>query len=178
MLDTLITSKTRKKLLLKFFLNSEAYAYLRNLEHELDESPNALRVELAKFEKANMLISEHEGNKKVYRVNTKHPLFGDIRSILMKTIGFDQIIDKVIDQMGDVEKVYITGSFARGVNSNVIDLLFVGNNINTEYLLKLVEKAEKLIDKRIRYLSIVPSELPNYTTIGENEALLLWDTRK
>lgn len=64
MLDALITSKTRKKLLLKFFLNSSSYAYLRNLEQELNESPNALRIELGKFEKANMLISTMDGNKK------------------------------------------------------------------------------------------------------------------
>jgi predicted nucleotidyltransferase len=178
MLDTLITSKTRKKLLLKFFLNSDSYAYLRNLEQELDESPNALRIELAKFEKAKMLIAEQEGNKKMYRVNTSHPLFKDIRNIIFKTVGFDQIIEKVISKMGDIEKVYVTGSFAHGLNSNIIDLLFVGNAINTAYLLKLVEKAEKLIDKRIRYLAIKPGDLLNYVKIGENEALLLWDTQK
>ena len=178
MLDTLITSKTRKKLLLKFFLNSSSYAYLRNLEQELDESPNALRIELSKFEKANMLISEQEGNKKMYRVNTGHPLYNEIRNILLKTIGFDQIIDKVITRMGDIDKVYITGSFARGVNSNIIDLLFVGNGINTEYLFRLIEKVEKLINKRIRFLTIKPEELKEYIKVGENGALLLWDTQK
>jgi predicted nucleotidyltransferase len=178
LLDTLITSKTRKKLLLKFFLNSSSYAYLRNLEQELEESPNALRIELAKFEKANMLISEHEGNKKMYRVNLTHPLFNDIRNIILKTIGFDQIIDKVISKMGEVDKVYITGSFAKGINSNIIDLIFVGKNINTEYLLKLIEKAEKLINRRIRYLVVKPADLSGYITIGENDVLLLWDMKK
>jgi len=177
-LDTLITSKTRKKLLLKFFLNSDSYAYLRNLEHELDESPNALRIELLKFEKANMLLAEQEGNKKMYRVNTDHPLFRDIRNIVLKTIGFDRIIDTVIQRMGDVDKVFVTGSFARGINSNVIDLLFVGNCINKEYLFQLIEKVEVLIDKRIRYLTITLEELPNYVVVGENDALLLWDMKK
>ena len=148
------------------------------MEHELDESPNALRIELAKFEKANMLIAEQEGNKKMYRVNTKHPLFNDIRNIVLKTIGFDQIIDNVITRMGDIEKVYITGSFARGVNSNVIDLLFVGNSINKEYLLNLIEKVEKMIKRRIRYLTIIPKELPDHILVGENDALLLWDMKK
>jgi predicted nucleotidyltransferase len=125
-----------------------------------------------------MLISDHEGNKKVYRVNVSHPLFNDIRNIIMKTIGFDQIIDKVIERMGDVEKVYITGSFARGINSNIIDLLFIGKNINTDYLFKLIEKAEKLIKRRIRYLAIKPEDLGDYIVIGEHEALLLWDMKK
>ncbi|MBN1598509.1 MAG: ArsR family transcriptional regulator [Bacteroidales bacterium] len=178
MLDTLITSKTRKKLLLKFFLNTDSYTYLRNLEHELDESPNALRIELAKFEKADMLLSVQEGNKKMYSANTKHPLFTDIRNIVMKSVGFDQIIDKVISQIGDLDKVFVTGSFAKGVNSNIIDLLFVGNGIKQDYLVKLIEKVEIIIKKRIRYLIIKPQDLVKYVKVGDGELLLLWDMKK
>ena len=178
MLDTLITSKTRKKLLLKFFLNTTAKAYLRNLEKELDESPNALRIELNKFEEAKLLTSYTEGNKKVYQANPQYPLFGEIKSIIMKYVGFDQIIDKVVDQMGDLEKVFVTGSFARGINSNIIDLIFVGEKIRTDYLVVLIEKAESLIDKRIRYLTIKPAEVKNFIQPGKQEALLLWDVKK
>jgi len=41
MLDSLITSKTRIKLLLKFFLNTSTHAYLRGLADEFGESTNA-----------------------------------------------------------------------------------------------------------------------------------------
>jgi predicted nucleotidyltransferase len=173
MLDALITSKTRKKLLLKFFLNSSSFTYLRNLEQELDESPNALRVELSKFEKANMLISSMDGNKKMYRVNVQHPLFEEIHNIVLKTIGFDQIIDKVLTKLGGLDKVYLTGSYAGGISSNIIDLLLISENINTDYLLKLIDKAEKLINKRIRYLVIGREQISEY--LGKNdEYLLLW----
>ena len=74
MLDTLITSKTRIKLLLKFFLNSNASSYLRNLESEFQESTNGIRLELNKFEKAGLLQSHMSGNKKLYQANTGHPL--------------------------------------------------------------------------------------------------------
>ena len=46
MLDTLISSQTRLKLLLKFFLNSSTSSYLRDLESEFGESTNAIRLEL------------------------------------------------------------------------------------------------------------------------------------
>ena len=176
MLDTLITSKTRKKLLLKFFLNSASNAYLRNLEHELDESPNALRVELAKFEEAKMLTSSLEGNKKIYRANIEHPLFIDIRNIILKTIGFDQIIDKVVSKMGDVNSVYVTGSFAKGIDSNIIDLVFAGDDINTTYLMSLIEKVEKMIARRIRYITINTDEINDFISPEKNNALLLWHT--
>ncbi len=175
MLDTLITSKTRLKLLLKFFLNSNARAHLRNLESEFGESTNAIRLELNKFEGAGLLKSEVEGNKKVFRANTGHPLFQDIHNILMKTIGFDQIIDRVVTKLGNVEKAYVTGDFARGMDAQIIDLVFVGAEINQEYLVKLVNKTETLISRKIRYVIFHPDEFEGYrkTRTGK-DMLLIW----
>jgi NTP pyrophosphatase (non-canonical NTP hydrolase) len=45
-LDALITSKTRVKMLLKFFTNGTSSAYLRGLAEEFGESTNAIRHEL------------------------------------------------------------------------------------------------------------------------------------
>lgn len=175
MLDTLITSKTRIKLLLKFFLNSNASSYLRNLEGEFHESTNGIRLELNKFEKAGLLTSRMSGNKKLYSANTAHPLFNDIHNILLKYIGFDQIISKVITKLGGVNKVYLVGSFAKGVNSQVIDLLLVGDNINREYLARLTIKGENLIKRKIRYLVYNTHEFNEIKDrYNSDEILLLW----
>ncbi|MDX9907200.1 MAG: ArsR family transcriptional regulator [Bacteroidales bacterium] len=175
MLDTLITSKTRLKLLLKFFLNSGARAHLRNLESEFGESTNAIRLELNKFEEAGLLKSEIKGNKKVFRANTGHPLFSDIHNILLKTIGFDQIIDRVVTKLGNVEKAYVTGDFARGIDAPIIDLLLVGDDINQEYLVRLATKTEDLIHRKIRYVIFSPAEFEKYSANRSNgEMLLIW----
>ena len=63
MIETLISSKTRIKLLLKFFLNSSNSSYLRGLESEFGESSNSIRLELNKLEKAGLLKSNQEGTK-------------------------------------------------------------------------------------------------------------------
>ena len=98
MLDTLISSKTRLKLLLKFFLNSKSSAYLRGLECEFGESTNAIRIELNRFESAGLLETHMKGNKKIYQANIKHPIFPDIQNILKKFIGIDQIVDKILSR--------------------------------------------------------------------------------
>ncbi len=157
MIETLISSKTRIKLLLKFFLNSNTTAYLRSLEGEFGESSNGIRLELNKMESAGMLSSFIRGNKKMFRANTKHPLFKEIHNILLKTIGLDQIIETVIERLGQVEKVYLVGDFAKGLDSQIIDLIFIGN-IDKNYLISLVEKAEELIKRKIRYLIYLPHE--------------------
>jgi hypothetical protein len=175
MLETLITSKTRIKLLLKFFLNSNSSAYLRNLETEFGESTNAIRLELIRFEKAGLLESRYEGNKKLFQANTKHPLFPNIHNLILKHIGFNQVIESVIEKIGEVRSVFIVGDFANGIDNKIIDLIFVGAKINQTYLAKLIKKAEKLIERRIRYLVFTTQELEKY--IKENKGidpLLLW----
>ena len=151
MINTLITSKTRIKLLLKFFLNPGNSAYLRGLENELGESSNSIRLELNRFEKANMLITEVQGNKKLFSVNQKHPLYSEINSIVRKYFGLDVVVDWIAKRLGDLKAVYLTGDIAQGKDSDLIDLILVGE-VDQPYLLKLIEKAEKLIHRKIRYL--------------------------
>jgi len=151
MIETLISSKTRIKLLLKFFLNSETTSYLRGLESEFGESTNSIRLELNRLEEAGMLSSFVKGNKKIFKSNTKHPLYREIHNILLKYIGFDKIIIDVIERLGDVQKVFVTGEFAKGLDSQIIDLVFIGD-VNKQYLVQLIEKTEKLIHRKIRYI--------------------------
>lgn len=175
MLDTLITSKTRIKLLLKFFLNSNSKSYLRNLESEFGESTNSIRLELNKFEKAGLLITELSGNKKFFSANTSHPLFKDIHNILLKHIGFDKIIDRVITKLGNLDIVYVTGDFARGNDNEIIDLIFIGNTIDKSYLTRLVGKTEELISRKIRYVVFKSGEFELYArTQKKSDLLVLW----
>jgi len=174
MIDALISSKTRIKLLLKFFLNSHATAYLRSLESEFGESSNGIRIELNRLENAGLLRSDSEGNKKIFRANTQHPLFQEIHNILIKHIGLDQVIENVIRRLGDVQFVYLVGDFSKGRDSQVIDLILVGN-FDKSYLTSLVEKAEKVVGRKIRYLLYSPEEAQMIDWKQfEPEPLLLW----
>ncbi len=158
MLDTLIQSKTRLKLLLRFFLNPESSAYLRGLAQEFDESTNAVRVELNRFEEAGFIQSHKDGNKKVYQVNTNFPMFNELQKIAFKHFGIDQIIEQVIEKLGDIQAVYLTGDLARGLDSKVVDVTLIGTDIDNSYLARLVEKAEELIGRKIRTLTYESDE--------------------
>ncbi|HZK07438.1 MAG TPA: ArsR family transcriptional regulator [Bacteroidales bacterium] len=175
MIDALITSRTRIKLITRFFLNANAKAHLRGLATEFGESSNAIRLELNRFEKAGLLTSSKDGIKKVFQANTDHPLFSDLHSILLKHLGFDQIIQKVIDGLGDIRRVYVTGDYANGIDAEAIELLFVGNVVDEKYLAELVRKAERLIHRVINYLVHTETEEREFLTDKEDtEYLLLW----
>ena len=174
MLQTLITSKTRLLLLLKFFLNSSTTSWLRDLEAEFGESTNGIRLELKHLEGAGMLSSELNGNKKIYRANTSHPLYSDIHQLLLKHTGIDQIVDRVAEKLGGLSQVWLTGSFARGLDNPVIDILLVGEEIDTDYLLNLISKVEPVINRKIRFLILSETEKENYMTKNP-QALLIWE---
>jgi hypothetical protein len=173
MLETLITNKTRLKLLLKFFLNSSSNSYLRNLEAEFDESSNAIRIELNRFEEAGLLISNSDRNRKVFRANTQHPLFPDIHNILMKYIGFDQIIDKLVQKLAGINKAYIIGDFARGKDAKNIELILIGTEFDRSYLDHLVEKVEKLIKRKVTCM-ILNEQEENHYMKRHPEGFVLW----
>ncbi|QJD97363.1 winged helix-turn-helix transcriptional regulator [Mucilaginibacter robiniae] len=172
MLDTLITSKTRIKLLLKFFLNSNNRSYLRELEAEFGESTNAIRVELNRLEEAGLLVSFAEGNKKIYQANKNHSVFNDIHNLLIKFVGIDEIIEKVLRRIGDLQSAYITGDFARGIDSKQMDLLLVGHQLNEKYIAGLVEKVEGLVRRKVNWLVLEEKNAGAY--LAQYPHLLIW----
>ena len=175
MLDSLITSKTRIKLLSRLFLNINSEGYLRGLETEFGESSNAIRLELNRFEHAGLLTSHAQGNKKVYAANTLHPLFPDINSLLRKHLGIDQLVEQIVERLGEVEEVYLTGAFACGKQNADIEMLFVGGNVNAEYLDVLIDKTQKLLKREIKYSMLTPAEFLTLAAgLGKDQMLLLW----
>mgnify|MGYP000135167107 CR=1 FL=1 len=174
MIETLISSKTRIKLLLKFFLNGSNESYLRGLENEFGESTNAIRIELNRLSKAGMLECTSRGNKKYFTANKKHPLYQEIHNILLKHIGIDKIIESVISRLGDVRKVYLTGRFASGIDSQIIDLMIIGQ-VDQNYLVGLIAKAEKIVKRKIRYI-IYNNEAEIDSTHFRAEPLLIWSS--
>ena len=176
MISSLITSQTRVKLLRKFFLNSHTRAHLRGLETEFGESTNAIRVELNRLEHARLLDSQRDGNKKIFRANTGHPLFADIHSIIMKEAGIDRVIDKVIHRLGRNVSVYLAGDFAKGKDSEVIELIIAGSDIDCEYLERKVKQAEELVGRRVSCKVLQPDKAEEYLKVFKpSELLPVWN---
>ena len=172
MIEALITSKTRLKILLKFFLNPGNKAYLRSLESEFEESTNGIRKELNRLEEANMLSSELEGNKKLYSVNTTHPLYNEINQLVRKHVGLDVVVEKVVNKLGGLESVFLIGKLADGLDSKQIEVAIIGDVIEDE-LLKLIQVAEKLLNKTISYL-LFSSVYEAQEVLNQKSNLLLW----
>jgi hypothetical protein len=179
MIGSLITSQTRIKLLRKFFLNSNTRSHLRGLESEFGESTNAIRIELNRLENAGLLNSHRDRNKKIYRANPDHPLFNDIHSIIMKETGIDRVIDKVIQRLGKHVSVYLTGDFAKGKDSPVIELILIGSDIDLEYLDRKMIQAEELVGRKVSCIVLEPCNAEDYLKeMKPSELLPVWNSNE
>ena len=178
MLEYLITSRTRVKMLLKFFLNSHSKAHLRGLAEEFGESTNSIRLELNNLSKAGYLVSNGKGNIIEYSANIEHPLYPELKNLVHKHMGidkiFDNIVNKMISRLGQLEMAFITGDYADGKDSGIIDLVLVGE-INATNLHGYVQKAEGMINRKIRSLVLSQEEFEqNRKSLHADTALWLW----
>ena len=151
MLETLITSKTRLRLLIKFFVSISNKGYLNSLAYEFGESTNSVRKELNNLTSAGYLKKHNEDNKVVYRANVSHPLFKVIQKIIHKHLGIEEILETVYNKIGDVKKVILLGDYAKGIDSGVIEVLIVGENIDKKYLDEISTKINKKINRKVNF---------------------------
>jgi hypothetical protein len=177
-LESLITSRTRIKLLLKFFSNTRSSAHLRGLAKEMHESTNAVRLELNKLSKAGFLISYDEGNTIQYKANEKHPLFPELNSLVRKYLGIDKIVENIVNQIGEIKFALITGDYAEGKDTGTIQLLIVGE-VDPERLHYWVQKTEALIKRKVVTTVVDETAFAQDKASGILEsAIVLWSNGK
>ena len=158
MLNKLITSKTRLRLLIKFFISQANRGYLNGLATEMGESTNSIRKELNHLYDAGYLKKVKQNNKIEYKANVDHPLYETLRKVVLKHLGLEDIVEVVLERMGNVESIAIVGDYAKGIDSGNIEVFLVGENLNFDYIKQLEDKIENLIGRKISfYLS---SSLP------------------
>jgi len=174
----LITSKTRIRILMRLFLNPNQHAYLREMAGEFNLSPSQVREELQHLNEAGLLKREKCGRQINYQANEKHPLFPELHSMVQKALGMDRILDSIIERLGDIELALVTGDYAEGKDSGIIDLVLVGNP-DAENLLDLTRKTERYIGRKIRVLVL---SIKDYSRMADTDALkprlLLWQYKK
>ena len=152
MLNSLITSKTRLRMLIKFFVSAANNGYLNGLANEFNESTNSIRKELNNLSNAGYLQKSKNNNRIIYNANTSHPMFGVLQKIVRQHLGLEEIVETVIDRIGDVDQIALTGEYAKGMDSGNIEIIINGKNVNKDYLDNIKPKIKKKIRREVSFL--------------------------
>ena len=87
----------------------------------------------------------------------------------------DQVIESVLNRLGDLEEAYLIDDYAAGRDTGIIDLLLVGH-INQYHLNDLSRKTERYIGRKIRSLVLTRDEFRNLESkLKQRPHLLLWN---
>ncbi len=151
MLGELITSKTRLRLLVKFFISQANKGYLNGLANEMGESTNSIRKELNHLYDAGYLNKVKSNNKIEYNVNTKHPLYETLKKVVYKHLGLEDIIETVLERMGNVTEIILVGDYAEGKDLGNIEIFLIGKDLDMNYITQLEPKIEKIIDRKVSF---------------------------
>lgn len=166
MLENIITSKTRLRLLVKFFINVANEGYLRGLATEMQESTNAIRKELNNLTEAGYLIRTESNQKITYKANQKNPFFNLLQKIVHKYIGLDTIVEMVLEKMGSVKRVFLIGDYLNGIDSGKIEVVLEGNELDQKYIQHLAHKIQNEIQKEVIFYT---------TSQHDNTGLLVFE---
>jgi len=143
-------SKIRQDLLALFFTNPSQKYYLRELERMLGYSAGSIRRELLRFKKDNLFNTQRVGNLLYYSLNTKHPLFEELKGIVFKTVGVEGSLRRELSSIKKIKIAFIYGSFAANQEKpfSDIDLMIIGNP-EISYLNESIAESEKRLRREI-----------------------------
>jgi predicted nucleotidyltransferase/predicted transcriptional regulator with HTH domain len=150
MLIKLFTSKLRVEILALFFSRAEEALYLGEIVKLTGEDRGNISRELRNLENMGLLISRKEGNLKYYSSNKDFLLYGELRSIILKTRGAVGALKETLSRTKNIDYAFIYGSIASGTETakSDIDLMVIGE-ISLESLLRLVRGSEKTLGREI-----------------------------
>lgn len=152
MLNKILVSDVRVKILKLLLLNPQNSYHVRAIVRAVGAEINAIRRELDNLYGIGLLSRRQSSNKIFYTVNTTHPFYNDLLSLIAKEDGLGAKVLKDIKNLGDVEFAVISLAFLRGRKSSVLDVdFFVVGEVNLEPMEKIIKEEENKIGKEINY---------------------------
>lgn len=150
MLDAIISSKSKRKILTLLFTNPKRRFYVREISRGTGENVTSVRCELKKLSSIGVVTSEKEANLLYYKVDTRCPLYKELKNLIYKTEAFGSYLKEMAKLPGGVQAAFVYGSTAYNEERERSDIdLFVLGEIDGEKLHKCIFNIEEKIDREI-----------------------------
>ncbi|MBI2908049.1 MAG: helix-turn-helix domain-containing protein [Chloroflexi bacterium] len=185
MLETLLGSKLRAKVLGWLFTHPDERFYVRQLNSLLGEDSTNVSRELARLEKAGILISTTEGRQKYYQADRRSPFFDELHRLIVKTVGVvDVLRSALLPAAKRIRVAFVFGSVATGAKNRTsdVDVMVVGKTTFGE-IVSLLGPAQATLGREINPVVYPVSEFrqkqadSNFlrTVVGEDKVFFIGD---
>lgn len=160
MLEDLIISRVRVKILTLFLSHPGVIFHVRDIVRKIGEEINAVRRELSHMEGAGMVTKEARANRLFYAFRRDYPLYFELLEIIGKTFGLGGDIIKNRPKLGKIKFAMISGRYLRGLPKRdhaEVDALVVGTVVLPE-LAQLVKAEEVRRERELNYTVMTDEE--------------------
>ena len=159
MLEDLIVSRVRVKLLELFLGNPGSIFHVRDIVRRLDEEINAVRRELLHMEKCGMVSKEPRANRLFYKFREDYQLYFDLLALISKTNGLGGDILKNKNKIGKIKYAFLSGKFIRNKISapDEVEMLIVGNVVLPQ-ISQFVRSEETKRGREVNYTVMTEEE--------------------
>lgn len=159
MLQELLVSEVRLKILKLFILQPDKSFHVRAIVREVGAEINAVRRELENLTGISLLRRRQSSNKIFYTVDTAHMFYADLLSLLAKEAGLGASVLKHTRELGDMQFAVISKGFLRGRAASPLDVdLFIVGNIKMEVLENLLHIHQDATGREINYSVMTEDE--------------------
>lgn len=145
-------TKNQTKILEIFFNHPEKSHYLREIGRLLGKEPGVFQKEINRLVENGILTSIYQANSRFFKLNQKHPLYKELKSIFFKTLGAEGKLREILKTDKNIKIAFIFGSFAQKKEDffSDIDLMIIGNP-NDDLLITKISQLENRLDREINY---------------------------
>jgi DNA-binding transcriptional ArsR family regulator len=158
-LAELLSSRGRAEIFRLLFGPADSELHVRELERQTGLSDATVRQELKKLSRLGVVEARRDGNRTYYRANDAHPLYPDIRNLVLKTSGLTDVLREALDGAKDVELAFVFGSIAGNTAKahSDIDLMVIGT-IGLRQLSKRLSGLETKLGREVNPHVLMPEE--------------------
>lgn len=112
----------------------------------------AVQRELERLTEAGLLVANINRGRKTYQVNRDAPIFTELYSIIVKTVGLiDPLKTALIRYRNKIDVAFVYGSVAKGEDTakSDIDLMIIGDDLGYSEMFGALQNAEKILHRPI-----------------------------
>ena len=168
-LAELLSSRGRAEIFRLLFGPAHRELHVRELERQTGLSDATVRQELKKLSRLGVVESRRDGNRTYYRANDAHPLYPDIRNLVLKTSGLKDVLREALGGAADIKSAFVFGSLA-GDNAKAhsdIDLMVVGT-IGLRQLSKRLSGLEAKLGREVNPHVLTPEGFARRANEGDH----------
>ena len=129
-LGELLSSRIRAEIFRNLFgIAPDSALYMREIERRTGFAIGTVQTELKKLQRLDIISRVRDGNRVYYRANTAHPVYPEIRALVLKTSGLADVIVNALGNETGIRVAFVFGSFARQEEKagSDVDLMVVGD---------------------------------------------------